>query len=256
VFDVGVLDDDPDTSESQTAVAGASFTRARGRRVEAATVQLRRDDWTIGPRTEGSEIEGVTDLLLLAVRQTRTRRGNPVYSRDGSRLHLGLEAAHDSLLSDTSLVRGIAEGKWIAPVGRSYRLIYRLNLGYLLADDFDVLPPNLRFFTGGDQSVRGFGYEEIGARNEQGIVIGGDTLAVASVELERRLYDRWAVAAFFDAGDAFLADDPPALRDLRMGAGVGARWLSPIGMVRVDVAVAFREEGHPVRLHLTIGPDL
>lgn len=256
VFDLGYGDDRPDTSDSETSLASASYSRTRGGRVEVATVQLRRDDWRIGPADAAGALADRSDFLLLGVSQTRTSRQTPVYSRRGSRLHLRLEGASEGLVSDTNLVRGLVDGKWIAGLGRRFRLLYRVDLGYLHTGDFDVLPPSLRFFTGGDQSVRGFGYEEIGARNAAGIVIGGDSLATASIELERRLFERWAIAAFFDAGDAFFADDPPALRDLRMGTGLGVRWLSPIGMVRVDVAVAFREEGEPVRLHLTVGPDL
>ncbi|HUP22168.1 MAG TPA: BamA/TamA family outer membrane protein [Thermoanaerobaculia bacterium] len=256
VFDLGYADARPDTSDSKISIGGASYSRTRGSLVEVASLQFRRDDWNIGPPSARSAISGRSDFLLLAVSQTRTARESPVYSREGSRLRLRLEAASEGLLSETDLLRALVDGKWIQPVGRRFRLLYRTDLAHLWAGEFDVLPPNLRFFTGGDQSVRGFGYNELGARNEQGIVIGGDALAVASLELERRIFDRWAVAAFFDAGDAFFADDPPALRDLRMGAGLGARWLSPIGMVRVDVAVAFREPGHPVRFHLTIGPDL
>ena len=65
------------------------------------------------------------------------------------------------------------------------RLILRGEVGKMKVDDFDQLPPELRFFSGGDRSIRGFGYEEIGSRNEAGDVIGGDNLVEAHVEVER-----------------------------------------------------------------------
>jgi translocation and assembly module TamA len=87
-------------------------------------------------------------------------------------------------------------------------------------------------------------------------VIGGDMLAQASVELERRIIGRWSMAVFADAGDAFERDHPPDLGELKVGTGLGLRWLSPIGLVRADVAAAVSEPGTPIRFHLSIGPDL
>jgi translocation and assembly module TamA len=118
-------------------------------------------------------------------------------------------------------------------------------------DDFDQLPPSQRFFAGGDRSVRGYPYQKIGPRNADGLVIGGERLLTASVEIERLIYGDYGVAAFVDAGDAF--DSAP---DIKVGAGVGFRWRSPIGMVRLDVAHPFDDPDDNYRIHFTIGSDL
>jgi translocation and assembly module TamA len=132
------------------------------------------------------------------------------------------------------------------------RLILRAAAGAMVVDNFDALPPELRFFAGGDRSVRGFDYQAIGETNSEGDVIGGKYLTVMSGEYEHYFLDNWGAAVFVDAGDAYSSD-----LDANVGAGVGLRWRSPVGLVRLDVAVPLvtdLEDG--VRLHIVIGPDL
>ena len=122
----------------------------------------------------------------------------------------------------------------------------------MVVDNFDALPPELRFFAGGDRSVRGFDYQAIGETNSEGDVIGGEYLTVLSAEYEHYFLDNWGAAVFVDAGDAYSSE-----LDANVGAGIGVRWRSPVGLVRLDVAVPLvtdLEDG--VRLHIVIGPDL
>jgi len=84
-------------------------------------------------------------------------------------------------------------------------------------------------------------------------VVGGRYLAVGSLELERRIVDKWSMALFTDLGNAY---DPDFSNELAVGAGMGLRWRSPLGQIRVDVASALSKEGNPLRLHVVIGPDL
>jgi Outer membrane protein len=122
----------------------------------------------------------------------------------------------------------------------------------MIVDDFDALPPELRFFAGGDRSVRSFDYQAIGETNDQGFVIGGKYLAVASAEYEHYFVENWGAAIFVDAGDAYSTDF-----DVNVGAGIGLRWRSPVGLVRLDVAVPVVSElEEDVRVHVVIGPDL
>ncbi len=131
------------------------------------------------------------------------------------------------------------------------RLILRGEVGKMEVDDFDQLPPELRFFSGGDRSIRGFGYEEIGSRNEAGDVIGGDNLVEANVELER-YWGKVGGALFVDAGDSFLGDD----FRLHVGVGAGVRWKSPVGVLRLDVAYPVKSiDSNSWQIHFNIGPD-
>ncbi|MEP6574551.1 MAG: BamA/TamA family outer membrane protein, partial [Gemmatimonadota bacterium] len=83
-------------------------------------------------------------------------------------------------------------------------------------------------------------------------VIGGSSLLVGSIEADWRFLPRFAIAAFTDAGNAFSGSP----LSLQQGAGMGVRWISPIGLIRVDGAFAVSQPGTPFRLHVGIGPDL
>ncbi len=110
------------------------------------------------------------------------------------------------------------------------------------------LPNFYRFKAGGSQSVRGYGFEEL-SNND----IGSNNIVTASAEVEFRLLESWSAAAFFDIGNAFNDWDQP---ELRKGVGVGVRWYSIAGPIRVDVARALDVTGKPWRLHFTIGTPL
>jgi translocation and assembly module TamA len=131
-------------------------------------------------------------------------------------------------------------------------LLLRAEAGQLWDDVFDDLPPSVRFFAGGDDSVRGYGYETLGPVNELDEVIGGTRLFTASVEFEKQIRPSWSVAFFADTGNAFNSTDP----DLRSSIGIGARWQSPLGPVRVDIAEPLDGPDRGARLHITLGPDL
>ena len=144
-----------------------------------------------------------------------------------------------------------AKGKWIRSVGERGRVIARAEAGSTWIDDADLLPVSARFFAGGDQSVRGYDYQDLGPVDASGEVVGGKHLLFGSLEYEHRIVGNWGVAVFVDTGNAF--DD--FSERLETGAGIGLRWESPIGMVRIDVAAAVSQD-NAIRLHFTLGPDL
>jgi translocation and assembly module TamA len=170
----------------------------------------------------------------------------------GARLQLDLKGAQEGLLSDTSFVQGQVDAKLIVPLLEGLRLIGRGTVGAIQTDEFRRLPPSIRYFAGGDQSVRGYDYNKLGPRDASGEVVGGRYLLVGSLELERHIRGNWRAALFFDTGNALDGWN----ESLKQGAGVGLRWETPIGLVRMDLATALSEDGSPWRLHLTLGPDL
>ena len=117
---------------------------------------------------------------------------------------------------------------------------------------FEELPASVRFFAGGDNSIRGYAYQSLGPKDDQGDVVGGRNLLVGSVELERRLLDKWGVALFADSGNAF----DRAHVDPRTGIGIGIRWRSPVGPVRLDIAHPLNDSKDTFRIHFSMGPEL
>lgn len=243
----GYRDEETDTSRSRMA------------RLSATQISEQWNDFTrtLGLHYLNGDFEiadepGSTNLLFAEGLLTRRRADDLLFPRRGLSLLYGLRVAAEQVLSDTSLAQIRAEAKWIRPAGQHGRLILRAAAGAMVVDDFDALPPELRFFAGGDRSLRGFDYQAIGETNAEGGVIGGKYLTVASVEYEHYFRENWGVAGFVDAGDAYSSDLDP-----NVGAGLGLRWRSPVGLVRLDVAVpVVTDLEHGVRVHIIIGPDL
>jgi translocation and assembly module TamA len=134
-----------------------------------------------------------------------------------------------------------------------FRILARTEVGRTFSKEFHELPPGLRFFTGGDLSVRGFSYLALGPRDSLDNVIGGPALLVGSAEVDYRFMPRFALAAFTDAGNAMQRF---SLNGLEYSVGAGIRFISPIGLVRLDGAFGISRKNRPFRIHITMGPDL
>lgn len=175
-----------------------------------------------------------------------------IVTRDGLRLSLILRGAEQNLLSDATFLQGRLGAKLIVSPFENWRFLGRFALGATVVDEIGALPPSLRFYSGGDQSVRGYGHKSLGPVDRSGAVIGGRYLLEGSAEIEHLLDQRWSVAAFYDAGNAM--DD----LDVRLaqGLGLGVRIQLPFGRISIDLATALSESGHPLRLHVSLGADL
>ncbi|MFT3821865.1 MAG: BamA/TamA family outer membrane protein [Rubrivivax sp.] len=137
--------------------------------------------------------------------------------------------------------------------GRRSRLALRAELGAVIADRGVEVPSSLLFLTGGDLTVRGYGYESIGTRSQAGKLYGGRYLSVGSVEWQRpiRLMGNdsdWEHTLFVDVGSVSDATDRMTLYT---GVGTGIRWNSPVGPMQADVAYGVKTR--QVRLHLRLG---
>ncbi len=192
-------------------------------------------------------------LVFAEARLNRRRANDDLFPTEGYSLGLEARAGSDALLSDTDLVQVRAEARWIQPLGERQRLHLRGIVGSTWVDDFDALPPPLRFFAGGDRSIRGYRYHALGPRDDNDFVIGGRHIAVIGAEFERDISASWAIAGFVDSGNAFNRWDDFRLRT---GVGAGVRWRSPVGLVRVDIGRGLNDPQNVVELHLVIGPPL
>jgi translocation and assembly module TamA len=198
------------------------------------------------------EVEERTVLLTPGVSMTRERMDDALFTRDGWSLLLDLHGASSRLLSDTSFLQLRAVFRRVFPLAENSRLLLRGEAGTSAVDDFSQLPATQRFFAGGDQSVRGYRYQSLGPKDAQGLVVGGEHLLVGSIEADWFFKGPWGVAAFFDIGGTSNSSD----FDFSRGAGLGPRWRSPIGTIRVDLAHPLDEDAPDVRLHLNLGSGL
>jgi translocation and assembly module TamA len=183
---------------------------------------------------------------------TRLRADNQIRPRNGSKLDLSARFAADALASDTSFVQLTLHGKWIWSFEHGGRVLIRGDLGTTSERELAELPPSVRFFAGGDNSVRGYAFEELGPVDADGKVIGGSSLATGSFEFEQPLRARWSLAFFTDSGNAFERSE----MDAKTSVGMGGRWQSPLGPIRIDLAQPLEHEHDSMRIHITLGPDL
>ena len=132
----------------------------------------------------------------------------------------------------------------------------RGELGHTFTDTVNELPPSLRFYAGGDRSIRGYGWREVGPRidgSDRGrmYAIGAKNVVTGSVEFERYFTPTWGAAVFVDSGSAF--NNRP---DWRTGVGIGARWKSPVGPIRIDIARGLDQPDSSFQLYIGLGADL
>ncbi|MEA5445053.1 autotransporter assembly complex family protein [Gammaproteobacteria bacterium AB-CW1] len=200
----------------------------------------------------GPDEESRSEIVVPGIRITRTRADDPTLARRGLYLKGEVRGAREEALSDLNFFQARIRAKRVQPLGEDYRLLARLELGGTGTENFDQLPLSQRFFTGGDQTIRGYSFEELSPEGEDGRKLGGRYLAVASLELDRRIRGPWHAAAFVDHGNAMMSFS----ERLETSAGMGIRWASPVGMVRLDVAQSISDTDRSPRLHLSVGPDL
>lgn len=189
------------------------------------------------------------------------RKGSVIDPSSGFSQFYKFEGGGSDLGSDINLVRATANFSYIVTPIPQHRVVSRLALGAVLISDEDRanLAPSLSFFAGGSQSIRGYGYQQVGvdvklARDNgslQSRVIGGDRLITGSVEYQYYFNDTWRGALFVDAGDAFDSGS----FDVRVGPGFGVHYLSPVGAVRLEFGYGASEDDPKWRLHLNIGAE-
>lgn len=202
---------------------------------------------------QAGDDEGRSTLLLPGIAFSRTHSDNKVDPSRGYRLQMDLAGAHEGLLSDTDLLHANLLAKGLITVGAGHRLLTRVQLGGIATNAFERIPPSLRFFAGGDQSVRGYDYQTLSPRDSEGERVGGRYLVVGSLEYQYPLLERWRLATFVDHGNAIDGFSDP----LKTGVGVGVRWVSPVGPIRLDLAHALdSDEGSNFRIHFSMGPEL
>ena len=243
VFDAGYLAEETDTAESSTVSTGV-------RRIHGGPWNLRVTEFIELSREE-FDVASDDDVAILLVpgfsfgRSERTRV-RPLEL--GWRFDVRVSGAAEPLAT-TSFAQAEIDLQGAIPLGEVSRLVSRLRFGTTWADALAGLPTSVRYFAGGDQSIRGYGLDEVGPLDDSGEVRGGRHLLVGSIELERVVWKSFSAALFVDSGGAFNDFSEP----LTTGVGFGIRWQSPFGPVRLDFATPLDDPDTSFRFHFGIG---
>jgi translocation and assembly module TamA len=233
-----------DIENEITAVTSVSAKRAWGTplleksvQIEALTEQL----------SVGDIVSSRAKSVPVTFSITKRSLDSLIAPTRGYAVSAQIGAAVLPVLTDEKFVRAYARGINYRPLGKAGTLILRGEAGAVGSKEKVGVPTTVLFRAGGDQSVRGYAYQELGVKLGDATT-GARYLATASAEYDWYFKPPYGVAFFVDAGNA--AD---TIKDLKpkYGYGVGARWRSPVGPINVDVA--YGQAVKKVRLHFSLG---
>ncbi|MDP0562805.1 MAG: autotransporter assembly complex family protein [Candidatus Endonucleobacter sp. (ex Gigantidas childressi)] len=209
--------------------------------------RVEQEDYTQGKQN------GSTLLLIPGVSFMYHRLQGDSFNYHGNQQLVKFELSNKAWRSDVDFIKIWGRTQWLHTYFSKHRMIVRAEQGaILMIDHASEVPPSLRFFTGGDQSIRGFDYESISPKDKNGYLTGARYVTTASVEYAYSFLGKWWIATFIDSGTA--TNDYKD--EWKVGAGVGIRWISFLGQIKLDIACAISEEDKPWRFHLTMGPML
>ena len=251
----------PTTSNGYSNSVGAGFDREdiEGQVTNTTSISATRA-WGSPLLERSLKIEALTEEVLIndlpssrvkslpiTFSITKRQLDSLVAPTRGYIANVQLGAAPLPILTDEKFVRLYTRGLAYKPVGDSGTLILRGEFGAVGSKDKSGVPSTFLFRAGGDGSVRGYGYQELGVPVGSAIT-GGRYLFTASAEYDWWFKPPYGAAVFYDMGNA--GDNFSDLKP-EVGYGVGARWRSPVGPINVDVA--YGKAVRKVRLHFSLG---
>jgi translocation and assembly module TamA len=243
---VGAQREDTVSYTTRSVSADIERTKGIGRdRLGSIYLQLQKEESTAAGATTN------TLILMPGIRFSQKGYENLIRPTQGFHYKLEARGTAQSFGSDVGFAQLLGFGDVLVPLAGRLSLKMRGQAGAtsMNGNILDV-PVTFRFFTGGDSSVRGYAYQSLGPKNAQGEVVGGKNLLVGSIELERAIGQNWGAAVFYDTGNAF--DNFDSL-NLAQSAGVGVRYYTPVGPVRLDLARQLGVSDPSFRFHFTIG---
>lgn len=214
----------------------------------------------VAPNIDWSTKDNVQYIIPGILWSRTIRGGSALDPSSGFRQVYNIEGAHLKAGSDNSFFRIHGRWNYITTLKPKHRLVTRAELGAIYIDRDAELAPSLRFYAGGDQSIRGFAYQSIGStipassdpENTEEIVVGGTRLMVASVEYQYYLTNKWRMAFFSDGGSVANKGEFNPVYSF----GSGIHYLTPVGAVKFDYAYGFDGDKKTKRIHISLGAEL
>ncbi len=218
------------------------YTDERNRRARGSNILLPRQTYLIGGVFGSVTLDGSDDLLDPSRGYRATLSLAPEVSRSAG--------------NSSFYVRALAEAAYYKEVGSTV-IAGRLRAATIQGAPRDEIAPSRRLYSGGGGSVRGYGFQGVGPRNDRGEAVGGASLVEFSLEarIETPLMGgAIEVVPFIDAGTVGLGSTPD-FRFIQAGAGVGIRYKTTFGPIRVDVATPLNptQFDSPVVVYVSLG---
>ena len=196
-----------------------------------------------------------TLLVYPTASLNRTRSDKKRFPLWGDSQKLTVNWGTRALGSEVNFYSAKISSAWVRSFYTNHRFYLRAELGYLKSSRFEQIPPALRYFAGGDMSIRGFSYKAVSPTAPDGKLVGGSHLATGTIEYQYQVYPDWWGALFYDTG---LAAERYSRQELHSGAGVGVRWASPIGAIKFDLATPVKSPNNnkEIKFYLGLGAEL
>ena len=242
----GTVDEDLGDANSKRLYTRATLIRVPGDWQRQMTLGFLNETSTLVDHTRHDQ------YWVPSLRMIRTWSETRFGGVDGFKILGEVQASGTGLGLETNYLQASLQAKIMMPLGIRGKLLLRGQVGTTWTGDFDLLPVSRRFFTGGDDSVRGYRYNSISPPGPSGTAVGGKHLVVGSVEYDHLVKGPWGVAAFVDSGNSFNS----SVDEFESSVGVGLRWRSKIGVIRIDIAQSISDPKRAPRLHVSVGPEL
>ncbi|CUX96831.1 Translocation and assembly module TamA precursor [Candidatus Doolittlea endobia] len=214
------------------------------------TLNLR---WSLDHFTQAN-VTDTTMLIYPGVSINRTRQRGGLIPTWGDSQRYSVDVSSLFWGSDIDFVIFQAQNVWIRTLAGKHRFVARGNLGWITTNDFSRVPPSLRFFAGGDRSIRGYKYKSLSPRDDAGKLIGASKLMTGSLEYQYNVTGKWWGAVFIDSGEVIKGIKE---NNIKTGAGIGVCWQSPVGPIKLDIATPVaNEHEHGVQFYIGFGPEL
>lgn len=228
-------------------------------------VRFHQESWQYDLNEDESNIiwsdQDHVQYIIPGVTWSRTiRSGSALDPSEGFRQTYNIEGAHLNAGSDNSFFRIHGRWNYITTLKTNHRLVTRAEVGAIYIDRDAELAPSLRFYAGGDQSIRGFAYQSISPtipsssdpEIAEPVNVGGTRLMVASIEYQYYLNDKWRLALFSDGGSVTHKGEFNPVYSV----GSGLHYLSPVGAVKFDFAYGIDGDDKGWRIHINLGAEL
>lgn len=251
IFETALISEDTDAFESLRAEFTAAVEHQINKK-QRVNVGLA---YQYSRVTEEDEGEKTFNLVSLPAHFNGDFSDNYLEPTSGGRLWLDAEPFYD-MGSGASFYKQKIRYNHYLSLSKSddFILAGRIILGNIWGDDTENIPADLRYFAGGGDTVRGYSFQSLSPKNEEGKLMGGRSLLALSVELRSWVTENIGVVGFLDAGHAYT-DQYQDFGDLKMGAGLGLRYKTPIGALRLDLARPLnkRDEDDEYQVYISIG---
>lgn len=209
--------------------------------------------WSLDRYTQ-RQLINTTILFYPGVSITRTRQLGRILPTWGDSQRYSFYLSNRLWGSNVDFLIIQAQQVWNRSFSAKNRLILSWHLGWIETNSFNRVPLFLRFFAGGDHSIRGYKYQSISPLDSKGKITGASKLITVSLEYQYKFANRFWGAIFFDGGEAV---NDIRCRNFKIGAGIGINWESPLGPLKFDFALPVGDKKeNSIQFYIGLGPAL